>query len=67
MSSRRPSDLLAFRIIALWELFCHIDKDQDMQLTAEELQSALSKAGESKWRHSGSLNVPERLTHINFF
>lgn len=30
---------------ALWELFCHIDKDKDMQLTAEELQNALSRAG----------------------
>jgi hypothetical protein len=30
---------------ALWELFCQIDKDKDMQLTAEELQGALSRAG----------------------
>lgn len=42
-----------FRLVALWELFCHIDKDKDMQLTAEELQNALSKAGE--------LDLPTRL------
>lgn len=32
--------------VALWELFCNIDKDKDMQLTAEELQNALHRAGE---------------------